>query len=486
MSKSVKLSNKDRSDRIDELKRKISVLNQEVNYYDALQQGLKLVLNGSYGAFATQYFILFNNQVAGTITAEGRELTRTMSDDNEDYWWHKWHLDTELHKQMFIKDVHEIPDGTVVSVYGDTDSIFVGFDPAIKSCTWENNVFNEGWLNRCPHSYKIIRRTPLDIEINNPNYMGCIEFDGYNLVHDDEELTEIPDTVNILAIDGSLLGNYNLNEIIGSYKGRIVFNWSNEEEFIRGLDYFRINGYFKERLSKHANSYGVENLENFELENIAESIINLEKKKYIQHITWEDGISFDRFSYIQPKGVELVRSSTPLFARDKDMGIYRIVNYLFEHPDDFSIKQLMSIIREMRREFELSDVDSISAQSSCNKYDEKVISDKGELEFVTGTHFAVKAAAFHNLLLNDHVGLQTEYEFLKSGDKIKYYYTTSDINPIFAFKRDQYPIEFAPPVDYDTHFDKVILSPVNNIIKKIGMPEINKRLSVIMDIFSGF
>ena len=46
---------------------------------------LKLVLNGSYGAFATPYFILYNNHVAGTITAEGRELTRKMDDDNQDY-----------------------------------------------------------------------------------------------------------------------------------------------------------------------------------------------------------------------------------------------------------------------------------------------------------------------------------------------------------------------------------------------------------------
>lgn len=367
----------------------------------------------------------------------------------------------------------------------NTDSIFVGFAPVINSCQWKDNVFNEGWLNRCPHSYRIIRRTPLDIEIDNSNFKGYVEFDNTDMMIDGETITELPNDFKILVIDGKLLKNYRLNDLLKDYKGKIVYNWSDEEEFIHGLDHFRIAGYFRDQLTKHANKYGVENIEDFELEKIAESVINLEKKKYIQHITWEDGISHERFSYIQPKGVELVRSSTPLFARDKDMGIYRIVNYLFKHPDDFSIKELMSIIRAMRREFEMADVDDISAQSSCNKYDEKVIDDKNSLEFVVGTHFAVKAAAFHNFLLHKHPSLQTEYEFLKSGDKIKYYYTTDEENPIFAFKRGEYPIEFAPPVDYDTHFDKVILSPVNNIIKKLGMPEINKRLSVIMDIFAG-
>ena len=56
---------------------------------------LKLVLNGSYGAFATPYFILFNNHVAGSITAQGRVLTQTMHKVNEDYWYNQWHLDTE-------------------------------------------------------------------------------------------------------------------------------------------------------------------------------------------------------------------------------------------------------------------------------------------------------------------------------------------------------------------------------------------------------
>tara|TARA_R110000772_G_scaffold81439_2_gene173251 strand:+ start:31882 stop:33111 length:1230 start_codon:yes stop_codon:yes gene_type:complete len=408
-----------------------------------------------------------------------------MDTDNEDYWYNKWHLDTELHKQMFIKDVNEIPVGTVVSVYGDTDSIFVGFEPAIKSCQWKNNIFNEGWLNRCPHPYKIITDKELNIDIDNDNYKGTIIFDDHDMLVDNNVIEELPDDFKILVISGNLLKNYRLNDLLKDYTGKVVYNWGHEIDFIHGLDKFRIAKYYEDKLTEHANSYGVENLEDFELEKISESIINLEKKKYIQHITWEDGIDHERFSYIQPKGVELVRSSTPMFARDKEMGIYRIVNYLFAHPDDFTVKELMSIIKEMRREFELADVDDISAQSSCNKYNEKVIHDKEKLEFVTGTHFAVKAAAFHNYLLHKHPDLHTNYEFLKSGDKIKYYYTNETENPIFAFKRGEFPIEYAPEVDYDTHFDKVILSPVNNIIKKIGMPEINKRLSVLMDVFGG-
>jgi hypothetical protein len=83
---------------------------------------LKLVLNGSYGAFATPYFILFNNYVAGTITAEGRNLTKTMSDVNERYWYTMWHTESWVHEKLKIKNVTQIPDNQPVSVYGDTDS----------------------------------------------------------------------------------------------------------------------------------------------------------------------------------------------------------------------------------------------------------------------------------------------------------------------------------------------------------------------------
>jgi hypothetical protein len=49
-----------------------------------------------------------------------------------------------------------------------------------------------------------------------------------------------------------------------------------------------------------------------------------------------------------------------------------------------------------------------------------------------------------------------------------------------------YPIEYAPEIDYDAQFNKAILSPINSIIEPLGMPKITERLSVIMDIFSGF
>ena len=256
-------------------------------------------------------------------------------------------------------------------------------------------------------------------------------------------------------------------------------NFKNELEFIHSMDKNRYAGYFKNNLEKYAASFGVENKEDFELERISESVINIAKKKYIQHIVYEDGINYDRLSYLYPKGVELVRRSTPLFAREK---IVEIVKYLFSHPDSFNIKDLLKLVKDLRKEFDMmipDKVDEICMQSSVSNYETKVIDDKN------GAHFAVKAAAYYNHLLYKNVDMQEKYEFIRSGAKIKYYYCKNGMNDIFAFNRGSFPIEFAPPVDLPVQFAKSMLSPINSIIEPLKMPAINERLTVLMDIFNG-
>jgi DNA polymerase elongation subunit (family B) len=470
------MTKEEKKQRIEELKIKAVQLKKDVEYYNAMQTALKLVLNGSYGAFATAYFILFNNHVAGTITAQGRDLTQTMDRVNQDYWYNQWQNDFELHTKLGIKNITPINKSEHVSIYADTDSLFVSFKPAIDHCTWENLVFDE--LDFISEKFIILSKEfP---KHNNPNCVG--------MAKNVKELeTLLVNDYDLLIFDGEFIKNRDISRMIseGVFTSEIKWNWSKELDLIQGMDLFRYGGYFKTCLEDYAASFGVENKEDFELEKISESIINIAKKKYIQHIVHEDGIDFDPMSYIFPKGVELVRSSTPLFARDK---IVDIVKYLFLNPDTFNIKELLKLVKNLRKEFELADIDDIAQQSSCSNYDAKIIDDKNlPLQYVNGAHFAVKAAAYHNYLLHNDKDAQQKYEYLKSGTKIKYYACKDkSINDSFAYMRGSFPHEFAPQIDYDEQFAKAILSPINSIIEPLGMPEITKRLSVVMDIFSGF
>ncbi len=436
-------------------------------------------MNGSYGAFATQYFILFNQHVAGTITAQGRDLTKTMNRLNEQYWYKQWHLDFELHQKLGVKNVTQIGKDEPVSIYADTDSLFVSFEPCIQHCDWKNLVLP--YISKFQKPF-IILENRQETKTDNPNCKGI-----FRSVFDMKQFLQ-SNQIETIIIDGYFVKSRDLNkdadlkEILKDK--RILWNWNSELDFIQGVDYFRFGGYFKNCLEEYAESYGVENREDFELERISESIINLAKKKYIQHIVYEDGIPFDRLTYIFPKGVELVRSSTPAFARDK---IVEIVKYLFSHPDTFNIKDLLKLVKNLRKEFELANIDDICMQSSVSKYEEKVLDDKERLNFISGTHFAVKAAAYYNWMLHKEKGLQAKYEFIKSGAKIKYYHCKNKrMNDMFAYIRGAYPMEMAPEVDYDLQFSKSILSPINSIIEPLGMPEITHRLSVVMDIFASF
>ncbi len=74
-------------------------------YHSNMEQSLKLVLNQEYGAISNQYYLMFNNNVAGSITYCGRELIKKMSLYNEKYWFKMWHKDTILHKKLHIKNL---------------------------------------------------------------------------------------------------------------------------------------------------------------------------------------------------------------------------------------------------------------------------------------------------------------------------------------------------------------------------------------------
>ena len=438
----------------------------------------KNVLNGSYGAFATAYFILYNNHVAGTITAQGRDLTQTMDRVNEDYWYNQWQHDFELHKRLCVRNVTAIDRSEPVSIYADTDSLFVSFLPAINHSDWKNLLLNHSALKEMDKKFIVL--SPNHSNTDNPNYLG-----GAENLKDFEEL--LSKDYEAIIVDGLFIKDRGFMKLLGSgaLTCEVEWNWSREVDYIHGMDHFRYGGYFKQCLEDYAATFGVENKEDFELERISESIISLAKKKYIQHVSFEDGIPYERLTYLFPKGVELVRSSTPLFAREK---IINIVKYLFEHSNTFNIKDLLKLIKALRKEFELADIDDISMQSSCSNYQTKIIDDKNlPLQFVNGAHFAVKASAYHNYMLHQNKALQNKYEFIKSGTKIKYYYCKNKNNgDIFAYIRGSYPIEIAPTIDYDIQFAKCILSPINKIIEPLGMPEITERLSVVMNIFSGF
>jgi DNA polymerase elongation subunit (family B) len=415
-------------------KEEIAAAKKEIDKNNAIQLALKLVLNGAYGAFAAPHFVCFCNAVASSITAHGREATRSMDKANEDYWYNEWHLDTELHQHLGVDDVQQIDsrwynvetgwivdkpkqkdidDNLVkrkqaVSVYSDTDSMFVSLKPAMVSCNWSGD--------------------PL--------------------------------------------------------------------EFIHKVSKFRLTPYYNNKLNLLADGYKVKNIQNFETEQISKSIIFVGKKMYIKNVVWEDGsyqdsnpewckngIFIPSETNLQPKGIDIVRSSTPLFARNK---IKEIIKYYFQNPDTYNDRELSKLVRSLKEQFKLCKIEDISSSSSCNKYEEKVYDDQSSLSVAKGTHHAVKAAALHNYLLNNNSQYKSKYNLIKNGQKVKYYATKNELNDTFAYTPGMYPYEIAEkfaPIDYDKQFEKCILTTINRFNAVLGLSPLTSKLSYTLSVF---
>jgi len=423
---------------VDEVKTCWELATKQKYYNQSLDLGRKLALVCVYGAFGNNHFVISTKEIAGAITAMGRDTIKFMDHINEMYWYEYWHEDTELHDHLGI-------DSSQVKK----------IDPT--------------WIHR--ETLTVYEGEPTQEEI-------------------DEGIYQRKFPVSVYIDTDSLFVNFSL----GMASCGFIGDEKAKQEFVLKVAKFRLEPLFKRKLDTYAKKYGVPNIQDFELENINQSILFVSKKKYIKHTRWEDGTEYPKLQQVVSKGVNLVQRGTPTFAKKK---IMEIIHYLFENSETYNIKDLLKFIRDLKKEFELQNVDDICPSSNLNMYLSQgkilvdgvlmdspgIINDKTDLVFAKNTYFTVKAAGLYNYLLNQNLDYVNDYEFIKPGIKIKIYPTTHEKNNKFAYPQGQYPKEFAPPIDYDELFEKTILDGVNYYLESLRLPKLNRRLKVVMSLF---
>ena len=97
----------EKRDKISEVKRKIDETKAEYDRAKAMQLALKLVINGTYGAFAHPKFVLSNSHIANAITAQGRDVINYMLKKIETYFYKEWHLDIKTHQLLGLEYIAE-------------------------------------------------------------------------------------------------------------------------------------------------------------------------------------------------------------------------------------------------------------------------------------------------------------------------------------------------------------------------------------------
>jgi hypothetical protein len=173
---------------------------------------------------------------------------------------------------------------------------------------------------------------------------------------------------------------------------------------------------------------------------------------------------------IQIKGLEMNQSSYPKFVRKK---LSDVVEWILSQRE-FDMGKLMIKLRSIKDEFHSVDVSEICATQRLNKFEKYVLSDTTEIKLEPRTPEHVKASAnFNHRLYNSKY--KFKYKPLKSGVKVQFYISQDNVGA-FGFPVGQYPMELAPPLDYDLQFKKIFLNPLNNILESLELPSVKSDL----------
>ena len=259
-------------------------------------------------------------------------------------------------------------------------------------------------------------------------------------------------------------------------------NWQGSvRDFVLKLNKFRLADYVKKVLSDYAKNNNTDNFLDFELETIAENAIWVAKKKYVQNIIWKDGKEYENLSYIKTTGLEIIQSSTPPFCREK---LIEAVKFIFSKKK-LNIKdnpEFISLIKEIKREFKLCNIEKISMSRGISDYRKFVLDDVESMTLNKGCPIHVRAGAYHNYLLQQN-GLKGKYELITSGNKVKWFHSQDEFCDVFAYKAGNFPMEFSPKMNIERQFQATILDPLNRIVVPAGFPPLNPSLAYTIGLF---
>lgn len=239
---------------------------------------------------------------------------------------------------------------------------------------------------------------------------------------------------------------------------------------------------FHEKILKEFSSTMLNNPTNwFDLkrESIALGGIFIKKKKYAINVLDEEGNTYSE-PQLKVKGMEIVRSSTPSFCRDK---IKEIVKLML---DTMERKKVVDNIRVIQKEFKKEEIPNISFPRGINNL--KKYADFKWPKVGKQCPIQVRAANNYNYLIKK-LGLEMKYGLIHEGEKAKYIHIYND-NPIIfdqnviGFK-EVLPEEFGIDeyIDIKKQFEKSFMSPIQTLSETVGWGKISVTSTDLSSIF---
>jgi DNA polymerase elongation subunit (family B) len=304
--------------------------------------------------------------------------------------------------------------------------------------------------------------------------------------HIDTELHEKMGVTNVrkLNLDFIIYGDTDSNYInLGAVMDSCTFDCE-PFEFVKRLNEYRLKEYIRNCYEIYCKKWNTKNYQDFELESLSYGGIFLGKKKYVLHIAWQDPNKdlFPRLSKIKSTGIELAQGGTAPFAREK---LTLLLKHIFDKGKSFDIREFVKILKDIKNEFKVQKTDQIAIGTSVNNLEKFIVNDTSKFEVAKGCPMHVRAAGYHNYILNNSK-YKAKYGLIRSSEKIKFYYvkTKSDReNNVFGYLNGTYPYEFAPEVDFDEQFNRVILDPINRFVEAMGYTPLSPNLLLVRALY---
>ena len=297
-------------------------------------------------------------------------------------------------------------------------------------------------------------------------------------LHEKLGLTSVKRIVKPMVVYGDTDSNYvTFQEVVASC------DWQGDpKELILLINKYRLTDYLKNCFNKYSEKWGTDNYQDFELETLAQNGIFLGKKKYVTHLVYSDGVHMDPLSSLKFTGVEMIKGGTPSFVREK---LVYLTKFIFSKGKNFSLREFTQELKSIKKEFRAQQAENISLAVQINNYEKFILNDTTGFEVAKACPIHVRAAGYHNYLLNASK-YKDKYPLLRSGEKIRFYFVAtknSAENNVFGFSQGTLPYEFAPPIDFDEQFTKTILDPINRFIEVMGHHPISPNLFMINPLF---
>lgn len=211
------------------------------------------------------------------------------------------------------------------------------------------------------------------------------------------------------------------------------------------------------------------------LEKIADKGMFIAKKKYALRAVWDEGSFLVENPKMAVTGLEIVRSSTPMFCRKE---LKRVIDIILDNHE----KEVVDFIKEAEsawKDAPINDISRVSGIGSLNYVGEPgalyKVDDKGEYELnKNGKRLSapmnVRAALNHNMWVEKNN--MKSYQHLTADDKIKYCFLVHP-NPLGddvvgyldgQFLEDAGLLKY---VDRDEMWERFFMSPLNIMLEAV-------------------